>query len=142
MTTLFAKGLFRLARALRVTSYLIGAFTAFYFIAAPFIASSFTNWLSLAASAIGIAFVVYLLLYRWTPSLLARCAIAILPDDRKGYGLAELAIWDYEDHHGSADGPVREEFHRHLDNVAAESSEEPLAPERPTPLPIDRSTNG
>ena len=117
MRTLIAKGVLRLARALRITSYLIGGLTAIYLIASPFIASSFANWLLIAVSGIAIAFAAYLLLYHWSPSLLARCAIAILPEDRKGYGFAELAIWDYEDRHGSAPGPVRQDFHSELDNL-------------------------
>jgi|HubBroStandDraft_4_1064222.scaffolds.fasta_scaffold16120_4 hypothetical protein len=117
MRTLIAKGLFRLARALRVTSYLIGACAAFYVVAAPFIASSFGNWLVLNVSAVVVAFVVYLLIYRLVPHFLARCAIAILPAGRKGYGFAELAIWDYENRHGSAPAPVRQEFHSELDDL-------------------------
>jgi hypothetical protein len=116
MATLVGKALFRVARALRLTSYLVGAFTALGLIASPFIASSFVNWLVVAASTLVVAVVAYLALYRCLPRGLARCAIAILPEDHKGYAHAELAIWDYEDQHGSARGEVRREFHRSFDD--------------------------
>jgi hypothetical protein len=71
--------------------------------------------LATAGAILGIALVAYLALYRGLPRVLARWAIAILPDDQMGYARAELAIWDHEDHNGLAGAAIRREFHQQLD---------------------------
>ena len=76
----------------------------------------FVEWLVLAGTTIGAAVLAYLTLYRGFPRVLARCATATLPEDQKGYARTELAIWAYEDRHGSAHAAIRREFHGKLDN--------------------------
>jgi hypothetical protein len=117
MAALAGKALFRVARALRLTSYVIGALTAVGLIASPFIASSFVEWLALAGITVGVAVMAYLMLYRGLPRVLARWATTVLPEDQKDYARAELAIWAYEDRHGAARADLRREFHEKLDHA-------------------------
>ncbi len=112
---IIGKGLFRVARTLRVASALIAALTALALVASPFVASSFPNWLAIAGVSLGAAVGAYLILYRSLPSLLARAAMSVLPDEQMSYAHAELAIWDHENRHGPAPGALRREFHDQLD---------------------------
>jgi hypothetical protein len=113
--TLVGKGLFRVARALRVASALVGALTALALVASPFVAASFADWLAIAGASLGVAVAAYLILYRGLPNILARYAMAVLPEEQMSYAYAELAIWEYENRHGPAHGAVRREFHEKLD---------------------------
>jgi hypothetical protein len=110
MATLVGKALFRIARALRLMSHLIGALATLALVASPFIASSFLNWLATALGAVAIAFGAWLILYVGLPNLLARWAIAILPAGQMHYAATELAIWNHEARHGPADAPMRSEL--------------------------------
>jgi hypothetical protein len=111
MNTLVGKGLFRIARALRVTSYFVGALTALALVASPFVASSFGDWLQTAGTVVAVAVAAWLILFLGLPTLLARWAMAVLPDEQMDYARAELAIWAYEGHHGAANAELRQEFH-------------------------------
>ena len=109
------KGLFRLARVLRLASVFVAGLTALALIASLFIASSFVNWLAIAGASFGAAVGAYLILYRGVPALLARWAMAVLPAEQSGYAHAELAIWEHENRHGPAPGALRREFHEQFD---------------------------
>jgi hypothetical protein len=114
-SVLLGKGLFRLARALRLSSVFVAGLTALALIASPFVASSFVNWLAIAGASLGAAVAAYLILYRGVPGLLARWAMAALPAEQAGYARAELAIWEHENRHGPAPGALRREFHEQFD---------------------------
>lgn len=116
MATLVGKGLFRLARTLRLASVLVAGLTALALVTSPFVASSFADWLAIAGASLAMAVGAYLILYRGVPSLLARWAMALLPADQMSYAHAELAIWEYENRHGPAHGAIRREFHEQLDD--------------------------
>jgi hypothetical protein len=115
MATLVGKGLFRLARTLRLASALVAGLTALALVASPFVASSFVNWLAIAGASLAVAVGAYLILYRGVPGLLARWGIAVLPAEQMRYASAELAIWEHENRHGPAPGALRREFHEQLD---------------------------
>src|ERR1035437_5128347 len=110
VATLVGKGLFRLARALRVASSFIAGITALFLVASPFVASSFTNWLTTVGVTVGALLGVYLVFYLGIPNLLARFAMAILPEDQMSYAFTELAIWDYENRQGSAHRSIRRQL--------------------------------
>jgi hypothetical protein len=114
MTTLVGKGLFRIARALRVSSYFVGALTALALVTSPFVASSFVDWLQIAGIAVAVALAAWLILFLGLPTVLARWAMAALPDEQMDYARAELAIWAYEGRHGAANAGLRREFHAAL----------------------------
>jgi hypothetical protein len=115
MATLVGKGLFRLARTLRLASVLVAGLTALALVASPFVASSFADWLAIAGASLAVAVGAYLILYRGVPGLLAHWAMAVLPAEQMGYAYAELAIWEHENRHGPAPGALRREFHGQLD---------------------------
>jgi Ca2+/Na+ antiporter len=114
-SVILGKGLFRLARVLRLASVLVAGLTALALIASPFVASSFANWVGIAGVSLGAAVGAYLILYRGVPGLLARWAVAVLPAEQAGYARAELAIWEHENRHGPAPGALRREFHEQFD---------------------------
>ena|ERR1700727_2509639 len=116
MVTLVGKGLFRLARTLRLASVLVAGLTALALVASPFVASSVADWLAIAGASLAVAVGAYLILYRGVPGLLARWAMAVLPAQQMSYAHAELAIWEHENRHGPAPGALRREFHEQLDS--------------------------
>jgi hypothetical protein len=113
-SALLGKGLFRLARTLRLASVLVAGLTALALIASPFVASSVADWLVIAGSSLAAAVGAYVILYRGLPGLLARWAMAVLPAEQMSYAYAELAIWEHENRHGPAPGALRREFHEQL----------------------------
>jgi hypothetical protein len=75
MKTLVSKGLFRVARASRLISHLIGALTVLGIIVSPFVASSVPNAIVRVILWLAAASGTWLILYVGLPSLLARLAV-------------------------------------------------------------------
>jgi len=112
--TLIAKTLLRVGHVLRRLSYLIGAFTALAIVVSPFIASSFSNWLTIVGMWLGIAVGAWLILFLGLPTLSARAAMAILPEEQQHIALSEQAVWAYENHHGPLPANERAELRKAL----------------------------
>ena len=114
MRTAVAQLLFTVGRGLRKLSYFVGALAGLAVIVSPFVASSFTDWLRIVGTWFGIALGTWLIVFRCLPTLLARAAIAVLPEDQLHLARSEQAVWAYENLHGPLAAEERAELRKAL----------------------------